>query len=59
MQAKAGERMASLCGFDILDDRGALIGTFFSPLGVDAAIKIAGEDRVVISAPRGYADPSP
>jgi hypothetical protein len=45
------EQMTSLQGFDILDDRGAKIGEWFSLPGMSIVIRTKGEDRVSISTP--------
>ncbi|MHB8772596.1 MAG: hypothetical protein ACYC7J_16505 [Syntrophales bacterium] len=59
MQARAGQRLASLSGFDILDNRGVPIGTFFSPPGVDVVVRITGANRLSVSTPRADSDPAP
>jgi hypothetical protein len=51
MHSKAMEHMAFLQGFDILDDRGAKIGEWFSLPGMSIVIRMKGEDRVSISTP--------
>jgi hypothetical protein len=51
MRAAAGEHLASLHGFDILDDRGRKIGNWFSLPGMSIAIKTMDEKRVAISTP--------
>jgi hypothetical protein len=51
MHSKAMEHMAFLQGFDILDDRGAKIGEWFSLPGMSIVIRMKGEGRVSISTP--------
>ena len=51
MQARAMERLAFLEGFEILDDRGAAIGSWLSVPGWNIVIRITGERRVEISTP--------
>ena len=51
MRSRAMEHVASLQGFDILDDRRAKIGEWFSLPGMSIVIRIKGEDRVSISTP--------
>ena len=51
MRSRAMEHMAFLQGFDILDDRGAKIGEWFSLPGMSIVIWIKGRDRVSISTP--------
>jgi hypothetical protein len=51
MRSRAMEHMAFLQGFDILDDRGAKIGEWFSLPGMSIVIQMKGENRVSISTP--------
>jgi hypothetical protein len=51
MRSRAMEHIAFLQGFDILDDRGAKIGEWFSLPGMSIVIQMKGEDRVSISTP--------
>jgi hypothetical protein len=51
MQAKAMESLATLSGFDVLDDRGRIIGNWFSLPGLHVTVRITGENRVEISTP--------
>jgi hypothetical protein len=51
MRSRAMEHLTSLQGFDILDDRGAKIGDWFSLPGMSIVIWMKGEDRVSISTP--------
>ena len=51
MRARAMGRMAFLQGFEILDDRGAKIGEWFSLPGMSIVIRMKGQDRVAISTP--------
>jgi hypothetical protein len=51
MQAKAMESLATLSGFDVLDDRGRIIGNWLSLPGLCVTVRITGENRVEISTP--------
>lgn len=51
MHSRAMEHLAFLQGFDILDDRGAKIGEWFSLQGINIVIRMKSEDRVSISTP--------
>ena len=51
MRSRAMGHIAFLQGFDILDDRGAKIGEWFSLPGMSIVIRMKGEDRVSISTP--------
>jgi hypothetical protein len=51
MRSRAMEHMTFPKGFDILDDRGAKIGEWFSLPGMSIVIRLKGEDRVSISTP--------
>jgi hypothetical protein len=51
MQAKALERMTPLHGFDILDEKGARIGDWFSVMGLTITIRVIGERKVEITTP--------
>jgi len=51
MQARAMERLAPLEGFEILDDKGAVIGEWFSAPGLSIVIRIIGDRRVCITTP--------
>ncbi len=58
MQANAGQSLASLHGFDILDDKGSRIGTWYSLPGLDVMIRITGENRVIVSTPSEDVSPA-
>jgi hypothetical protein len=51
MQSKAMEQMASLHGFDVIDDKGGKIGDWYSIPGMNITIKVTGEKRVAVSTP--------
>ncbi|MCE5282002.1 MAG: hypothetical protein LLG93_07865 [Deltaproteobacteria bacterium] len=51
MQARAMERLAPLEGFEIFDDRGAVIGDWLSVPGLNIVIRIIGDRRVGITTP--------
>jgi hypothetical protein len=51
MRSRALEQLTSLQGFDIVDERGAKLGEWFSLPGMSIAIRTKGEDRVSISTP--------
>ena len=51
MRSRAMKQVRSLQGFDILDDRGAKIGEWFSLPGMSIVIRTKREDRVSISTP--------
>jgi hypothetical protein len=51
MQSRFMERTTLLHGFDIVDDRGGKIGNWYSVMGLSIAVKVTGEQQVVITAP--------
>ena len=51
MQSKAMEQMASLHGFDVVDDKGWKIGDWYSILGLNITIKVTEGKRVAITTP--------
>jgi hypothetical protein len=51
MSLLAAQKIQSLQGYDILDDRGRKIGNLFSPLGVDVMIKASKEGSIIITTP--------
>lgn len=51
MQSGSMERMTSLHGFDIVDDKGWKIGDWYSVLGLSISVEVIGEKRVVITTP--------
>jgi hypothetical protein len=51
MQAKSLERMTTLQGFDILDEKGARIGDWFSVMGLTITIRVIGDGKVEIDTP--------
>lgn len=51
MQSRVMERIGSLQGFDIVDDRGWKIGDWYSVPGLSISVEVMGEKRVVIATP--------
>ena len=51
MRAKSAERILTLHGFDIFDNRGRKIGDWFSIMGVIMTVEIRGEKRVIVHTP--------
>jgi hypothetical protein len=51
MCSKAMEQLTLIQGFDIVDERGAKIGEWFSLPGMSIVIRTKGENRVSISTP--------
>ena len=51
MSLRAAEKTQSLQGYDILDDKGRKIGSWFSPPGMDVMIKSSKEGGVMITTP--------
>jgi hypothetical protein len=51
MQAKSAERILTLHGFDIFDNRGRKIGDWFSIMGVIMTVEITGEKKVIVHTP--------
>lgn len=51
MQVRTLERLSSLHGFAILDGKGALIGDWFSVLGLNIVVRVTGDRRVEITTP--------
>jgi hypothetical protein len=51
MLAKSAERILTLHGFDIFDNRGRKIGDWFSIMGVIMTVEITGEKRVIVHTP--------
>jgi len=46
-----GERMATLHGFDMVDDRGSKIGEWFSVLEIQTTITLRGGNRIAVATP--------
>jgi hypothetical protein len=51
MRMKAFEQSLTLHGFDIFDNRGKIIGDWFSIMGIIMVVKVTGERRVVVHTP--------
>ena len=51
MQAKSAERILTLHGFDIFDNRGTKIGDWFSIMGVTTIVEVTGEKTVIVHTP--------
>jgi hypothetical protein len=51
MNSKASESLASLHGFDIIDDRGWKIGNWYSIPGLNITVKVIEEKRVSVTTP--------
>ncbi len=51
MDLQAAEKNETLQGYDILDDRGRKIGSWFSLLGIDVTIKPSKQDTFIITTP--------
>jgi len=51
MQSGSIERIASLYGFDIVDDRGRKIGDWYSVPGLSITVEVKREKRVAITTP--------
>ena len=51
MQARAGERLATLHGFAVLDGKGGMIGDWYSVMGLVIVVRVTGDRRVEITTP--------
>ncbi len=51
MQHKALERNLSLHGFNIVDNGGRKIGTWFSVMGIDATVRVKDDRHLVLDSP--------